>query len=498
MPAVKRIPIWSALSDGQAYTPCMGLTGGVGRMFGAGLGLDHPLSCAAGAFVAQSPLQHKGVLVLSMALSILVIFFLVFLNAVFAMGELALISVRKPRLAQLQENGVRGAERAMRLAEDPQIFLPTVQVGMTLVSILEGTFGGVQIEAHLTPILERFAVLRPFASQLSMVVVVVFITAIMLVLGELVPKQLALREPEKMAARLAMPLELLARVTGPVVLLLRASSNMVLRLMGASDAVNQNLTEEELKAYIAEGARLGVLEHEERSMIERLLRLADRPVRAIMTPRNELCWIDRHAGREALVQLLKQTSYARIVVCEGGVDNPVGVILAKDMLDRVLEGMPVSIEAGMRPMEVVPDSISALDMLERMRSISLGMAFVLDEYGAFEGVVTPADLFDAIVGETSHEQPQSSHHAANIPAPDAVIALEGTASVDEIKDMLGLRSLPQEGSYHTLGGLLLALLRRVPAVGDKVAYDGWLFEVLEVEGRRVARVRASSQALAEN
>ena len=466
-------------------------------MFGAGLARVHPLSCARG-FCCAKPATAKGVLVLSMALSILVIFFLVFLNAVFAMGELALISVRKPRLAQLQESGVRGADRAMRLAEDPQIFLPTVQVGMTLVSILEGTFGGVQIEAHLTPILERFAVLKPFAPQLSMTVVVVFITAIMLVLGELVPKQLALREPEKMAARLAMPLELLARVTGPVVMLLRASSNMVLRLMGASDAVNQSLTEEELKAYIAEGARLGVLEHEERSMIERLLRLADRPVRAIMTPRNELCWIDRHAGREALVQVLKQTSYARIVVCEGGVDNPVGVILAKDMLDRVLEGMPVSIEAGMRPMVVVPDSISALDMLERMRSISLGMAFVLDEYGAFEGVVTPADLFDAIVGETSHEQPQSSHHAANVPAPDAVISLEGTASVDEIKDMLGLRSLPEEGSYHTLGGLLLALLRRVPAVGDKVAYDGWLFEVLEVEGRRVARVRASRQALAEN
>lgn len=275
-----------------------------------------------------------------MALSILVIFFLVLLNAVFAMGELALISVRKPRLVMLQEQGVRGAERALRLAEDPQIFLPTVQVGMTLVSILEGTFGGVQIEAHLTPMLERIPAIKPIAPQLSMIVVVVLITAIMLVLGELVPKQLALREPEKVAARLAAPLEVLANATRPVVWLLRQSSNVVLRLMGAADAVNQTLTEEELKAYIAEGARLGVLEHEERTMIERLLRLADRPVRAIMTPRNELVWIDRHAGREALVQALKQTTYARLVVCEGGVDNPVGVVLAKDMLDRVLDGMP--------------------------------------------------------------------------------------------------------------------------------------------------------------
>ena len=432
-----------------------------------------------------------------MAFSILVIVFLVLLNAVFAMGELALISVRKPRLARLQEQRVRGADSAMRLAENPQIFLPTVQIGMTLVSILEGTFGGVRIEAHLTPILEQFAVLRPVAPQLSMVLVVVLITTLILVLGELVPKQLALREPEVMAARLALPLEMLANMTRPVVWLLRQSSNLVLRLMGARDAVNQTLTEDELKAYIAEGARLGVLEHEERTMIERLLRLADRPVRAIMTPRNELYWIDRYAGRGALARALRQSTYARIVVCEGGVDNPVGVVLAKDMLDRVLDGMPASIEAGLRPMVVVPDSISALDMLARMRGIPLGMAFVFDEYGAFEGIVTASDLFDAIVGETSHETQHRTREDA-APAQDAVLLLDGAESADEVKDQLGLRALPDEGSYHTLGGLILALLRRVPAVGDKVAYEGWLFEVQEVEGRRVSRVRASRQALAEN
>lgn len=432
-----------------------------------------------------------------MTASILIIFLLVILNAVFAMGELALISVRMPRLAILREQGMRGADRAMRLAEDPQIFLPTVQVGMTLVSILEGTFGGVQVEAHLTPMLEKIDFLRPVAAQVSMVLVVLAITALMLVLGELVPKQLALREPEKMAARLALPLELLAHATRPVVWVLRQSSNIVLKLMGAGDAVSQTLTEEELKAYIAEGARSGVLEHEERTMIERLLRLADRPVRAIMTPRNELYWIDRHAGRDALIKALKQTTYARLVVCEGGVDNPVGVVLAKDMLDRMLDGMPVSIEAGLRQMVVVPDSISALDMLERMRSISLGMAFVFDEYGSFEGVVTASDLFDAIVGEGGHDASQTTaaHHA---PTQDDVLLMDGTESADEVKDRLGLRSLPDEGSYHTLGGLILALLRRVPAIGDKVVYSGWLFEVLEMEGRRVSRVRASRQVLAEN
>ncbi|OUJ15659.1 hemolysin family protein [Acetobacter sp. DsW_063] len=429
-----------------------------------------------------------------MTVSILVILLLVLLNAVFAMGELALISVKRPKLVLMERNGVRGADRALRLADDPQSFLPTVQIGMTLVSILEGTFGGVKIEASLTPWLASFPSIAPFASDISMVVVVVAITGLMLVLGELVPKQLALRRPEQIAATLSLPLEILATVARPIVLLLRLSSNLVLRLMRVPPASKQALTEEELKAVLAEGAQSGVLEHEERTMIERLLRLADRPVRAIMTPRNEISWIERHAGRAALITELRKTTYSRLVVCEGGVDNPVGVILASDMLDRLLDGMPVSIEAGLRKPVVVPDTISALDMLERMRSIPLGIALVVDEYGSFEGIVTASDLFDAIVGEVSDH---GQHTRLEAKAGDMLV-LEGSEPADEVKDRLDLGELPGEGDYHTLGGLILALLRRVPAVGDKVVFSGWLFEVLEMEGRRVTRVRASRQALAEN
>lgn len=429
-----------------------------------------------------------------MTYPVLIIFLLILLNALFAMGEMALISVRRVRLVSLQEQGVSGAGRALKLADDPQSFLPTVQIGMTLVSILEGTFGGVQIEAALTPRLEAIPALRPFADHLSMILVVVTITALMLVMGELVPKQLALRHPERIAARLALPLELMAVVARPCVWLLRLSSDMILRTMGVRPAARDTLTEEELRAVLVEGAQSGVLEHEERTMIERLLRLADRPVRAIMTPRNELLWVERHSGREALIQTLKHSVFSRLVVCEGGVDNPVGVILARDMLDRLLDGMPVSIEAGMRRPVVVPDTISALDMLERMRSIPLGIALVVDEYGSFEGIVTASDLFDAIVGEVSeHGHPTEPHIKQ-----DDVLILEGSESADEIKDRLALGSLPAEGDYHTVGGLILALLRRVPSVGDKVVFAGWLFEVLEMEGRRVIRVRASRQAVANN
>ncbi|GBQ29139.1 HlyC/CorC family transporter [Gluconacetobacter azotocaptans] len=429
-----------------------------------------------------------------MIVPFLVILFLVILNGVFAMGELALISARPARLAVLQRKGVKGAERALRLAGDPQSFLPTVQVGITLVSILEGTFGGTRIEAYLTPWLARFVLLRPFAAELSMAVVVVAITSLMLVLGELVPKQLALRHPETIAARLSLPLEGLALLTRPVVWLLGHSSGLVLRLMGVGAMTREALTEEELKAYIAEGAQSGVLEQEERNMIERLLRLADRPVRAIMTPRNELFWIERRASREELRRILRTTAHTRIVVCDGGVDNPVGVILAKDMLDRMLDGKPVSIESGLRKPVVVPDTISAFDMVERMRSVSMGIALVLDEYGSFEGIVTASDLFAAIVGE--HHEPGST--PKRLLMQEDVLILDGFMPADEVKDRLGLADLPQEGSYHTLGGLILALLRRVPAAGDKVVFSGWLFEVMETEQRRVVKVRASRQILAEN
>ncbi|TLU73085.1 hemolysin family protein [Lichenicoccus roseus] len=429
-----------------------------------------------------------------MLFSVFLVLLLVLLNGVFAMGELALISARRPRLAVLERRGVPGADRARKLAEDPQRFLPTVQVGITLVSIIEGTFGGARIASSLTPYLERVAVLRPFANQLALTLVVIVITALMLVLGELVPKQLALRRPEVIAARLALPLVVLSRVATPAVWLLSRSSSLVLRLAGIRREPRQTVTEEELRAVLAEGAQAGVFEHEERNMIERLLRLADRPVRAIMTPRNELSWLERQAGREEIVAALKTGIHTRLVVCDGDVDNPVGVILVKDALDLMLDGHELSVDALMRAPQVVPETISAFDALERLRGLPIGLLLVLDEYGSFEGIVTSADVFAAIVGD--HAEPGAKPVPTHV--HDGVVSLDGTLAADEVKDRLLLGDLPAEGSYHTLAGLILALLRRVPAVGDKVAFSGWMFEVVEMDGRRVQRVRASRTKLAEN
>lgn len=430
-----------------------------------------------------------------MMISVLTIVLLIFLNGVFATGELALISARRARLANLAQKKVAGAERALKLAENPQNFLPTVQIGMTLVSILEGAFGGSQIEEAVRHFIEHWAVLQPFAGELSIIIVVAFITFAMLVFGELVPKQIALHKPETIAIRLSSALVMLAWCTRPVVWLLSRTSDLVLRLIGIGALPRATVTEEELKAVLQEGMQAGILETEEREIIERLLRLADRPVRAIMTPRNELFWIDRNADEETLARKLRQSSYGRIVVCDGDVDHPVGVMLAKDVMDRLLLGLPLSIDAVLRTPPAIPDSLTAQGMIERLKGISLGIVFVFDEYGSFEGVVTPSDVFEAIIGdETLDASTQKGEEAGG----KEEYILDGTMPVDEVCARLGISAPPEDGRYHTLGGALMALLRRVPAKGDKVVFSGWLFEVLEMERRRVLRVRVSRWALAKN
>lgn len=420
---------------------------------------------------------------MAIGFELIVILLLIIVNGLFSMSELALISVRRARLAVLRRKGVAGADTALALAEDPQRFLPTVQVGITLVGILAGVFGGAQVGHRIAGYLVGLPYVGPIAEPLSLGVVVVAITYLTMVLGELVPKQLALRRPEAIAVWVARPIAGLARVTGPAVWLLSSSSGVVLRLFGLHRAPQQTVTEEELKALLAEGAQAGVLEFEERDMIERVLRLADKPVRAIMTPRTELAWLDRTAPARDIAATLKSAPHSRFVVCDGSIDNVVGVVQAKDILDRLLNGGELSVSAALRQPMVMPDTVSAFDALERLRPDPLGMALVLDEYGSFEGVVTAADVLQAIVGDPASAAPHPGGPAAEGEA--GVLVLDGLVPVDELKLRLGLPDLPAEGHYHTLAGLMLALLRRVPRAGDRIVFGGWRFEVLEMEGRRV-------------
>ena len=325
-----------------------------------------------------------------------------------------------------------------------------------------------------------------------MVVVTTYLT---LVLGELVPKQLALRRPEQVAVWCRPPLTAwIARIDRPGGLaarrLLRPGAA---RCSACTARRRQAVTEEELKALLAEGTQTGVLETEERDMIERVLRLADKPVRAIMTPRTELAWIDRTDPPRDIVATLKSAPHSRFVVCDGAVDNVVGVVQAKDILDRLLDGGELSIGAALRQPIVVPDTVTALDALERLKSEPLGLALVLDEYGSFEGLVTAADVLEAIVGDATDATPQPGGPAG---PTEPVLVMDGLMPVDELKSRLELPDLPAEGSYHTLAGLLLALLRRVPRMGDRIVFGGWRFEVLEMDERRVARVRVEREPAA--
>ena len=429
---------------------------------------------------------------MALALEIFVVVLLIVLNGVFAMSELALVSARRARLTVLEHKGVAGAALARALAEDPQRFLPTVQVGITLVSVVSGVYGGAQIAAGLAELFSDYPAVRPYANEAALGLVVVVTTFLTLVVGELVPKQLALRHPEAISARVATPLAALARISGPVVWLLGKASGLVLRLFGPQDTERETVTEEELKALLHEGTEEGVLETGERQMIERLLRLADKPVRAIMTPRNEIAWIDRADTRAELVEALKAAPYSRFVVCEGAVDFPIGVVQAKDILDRLLDGDELQIAGQLRQPQVFPDTVTALDALERLKADPIGLALVMDEYGSFEGVVTASDLLHAIVGDAEVKR------APGEPEPlagEEVLSLEGGTPVDELKARLDLPALPAEGSYHTVAGLVLALLQRVPKPGDRIVFAGWRFQVEEMEGRRVTRVRVERDPL---
>jgi putative hemolysin len=420
-----------------------------------------------------------------LALQLIILTILILLNGAFALSELALVSARRAMLTLMERRLVRGAAKARALADNPQAYLPASQFGITLIGILTGVFGGAQLGTKLAVPLSRIPTLAPYANTLALTITVLVITFFSLVFGELVPKQLALRHPERLAVIVAQPLAILARIATPVVWLLGISTKLVLSAFGPPGEDHRAMSEEELKAMLVEGAETGVLETEERDIIERVLRLADKPVRAIMTPRTEIAWIDRTASRPTIIATLRAAPHSRFVVCDGSIDNVAGIVQAKDILDRVLDGKDFSLAAALRQPMAIPDSVSALEALERLKSDILGIAIVLDEYGSFEGMVTAADVLEAIVGDAEDASPNNG-------APQTTqteFEFDGLMPVDETQARLHLPDLPNPGSYHTLGGLILALLRRPPHTGDAIIFGGWKFEVLAMDGRRVDRVK---------
>jgi putative hemolysin len=407
------------------------------------------------------------------------------LNGFFAMAELAVVSSRRIRLQQMADEGHPGAAQALALADNPGQLLSAVQVGITLIGILSGAFGGATLGQRLGPVLDEIPYVDPYGNQLAVVLVVVAITALSVVIGELVPKQIALSAPEIIAARMARPLDLLSRVFRPFVWILERSSAGLLHLLGVPERSAASVTEEEVRFTIAEGTEAGVIEKVEQQMIHGVLALADRPVVAEMTPRPDVYWIDLDDDPAQIAREVAECPYSRLVVARGGdLGRPLGVMQKKDLVEDLIAGKGLHLEPHLREPVYVPENVSVLRMLEMFRKVSLHVAFVVDEYGDFLGIITLTDVLSAIAGDLPEEHEPMPEDIT--PRADGTYLVDGRVPIDELAQKFGLPA--SDGEFHTAAGLALERLARIPVEGDTFAVGDWRVEVIDMDGRRIDKL----------
>lgn len=424
---------------------------------------------------------------------IAVLLLLLVLNGVFAMAEIAIVSARKARLQQWAEAGDAGAQTALDVARDPNQFLSTVQIGITLVGIFAGAFGGATLTEAVRHGLEGVPSLKPYSAPLAFGSVVLVITFLSLVLGELAPKRIGLANAERIAVLVARPMQMLSKITAPAVAVLGWSTEGLLRLFRVRASEEPPVTEEELRLLMAQGTVAGVFEAAEQQMVESVFRLADRRVRGLLTPRSEICWIDEEeASTELLLEALHTRPRSLYPVAKGTLDHVVGVASARTLLLQYATNQQFDLAAATREPLLVPETLSALRLLDRFRETGEEMALVLDEYGGIEGLVTLADILSAVVGEMGAFQ-QPGAEPAVVQRADGSWLLEGLLPVDEARRLLGVKHLPEEDvetphSYETIAGYLMERLGRLPTTGDIVEAGEFRFEVVDMDGRRVDKV----------
>jgi putative hemolysin len=421
-------------------------------------------------------------------LEIFIVLCLVVLNGVFALSELAIVSARRGKLKAMAEAGRKGARRALALAENPGRFLSTVQIGITLVGVIAGAFSGATLGVQLEEVLMAQGMSRDWAEAVGLGVVIIAITYLSLIIGELVPKNLALRNPEKIACAVAPMMTALARVGSPLVSLLDGSTKLVLRLAGQVPEPHAKVTEEEIRSLVAEAESAGVIDIGERQMIAGVLRLGDRPVRGLMTPRTDVDWIDLSADEEEIKARLISTGHSRLPVGEATADTMIGVVQTRELLAALLSGQPLDVRAHARNAPIIPETMDALDLLKVLRDAPVPMALIHDEYGHFEGLVTPADILEAIAGVFQSDSDGREPYA--VERADGSWLLSGAMPSDEMADLLGI-PLPAGSGYQTAAGFMLAQLRRLPATGESVESYGWRFEVVDLDGRRIDKLLVS-------
>lgn len=421
---------------------------------------------------------------------VVIILVLVAVNGVFAMSELAIASSRKARLEAMARTGSGGARAALQLSADPGKFLSTVQVGITLIAVISGAYSGEALgEPTAIRLQHWFGWSADFADKAGFALVIGLTTFISLIIGELVPKQIALRSPEPIAAAMAVPMSWLARIAAPIVWLLDSTSALLFRLIGLSRESEDQVTAEELHLIVAEASKSGVIEEHERSIISGVVRLADRPVREVMTPRTEVDWLDIGLDEAGIREKLATSPHTRLPVAEGSVDAVIGVVQARDIVAAAIRGDPLDLKVLMRSAPIVIDQLDAMDALVRLRHAEVPMALIHDEYGHFEGIVTPADLLAAIAGAfASDTDPHDSPDF--VQRDDGSYLVAGSASADLVAEKLDL-DLPDDRDYATAAGLVLAVLKRLPEEGESIVEQGWRFEVVDLDGRRIDKLLVS-------
>jgi putative hemolysin len=417
-----------------------------------------------------------------------IILALIALNGVFAMSELAIVSARSARLQAMADAGSSGAAAALRLGRDPGKFLSTVQIGITLIGIIAGAYSGASLGGPTGERLMQLGIEREWALTIGFGLVIGATTYASLVIGELVPKQFALIAPERIAAIMARPMEWLAWIAAPFVWLLDRSSALIFRLLGLKRDNRDALTAEELRVVFTEATHAGIIEEHEHKVIAGVVRLADRPVREVMTPRTDVDWIAADATAEDVRDRLLNSLHTRLPVMGDSVDEVLGVVQSRDIVAAQIAGKPLDLKSLLRKAEIVPDQLDAMDALEILRSSEVPMLLVHDEYGHFEGIVTPNDLLAAIAGEFASDQEQGS--AANIVAlDDGSLLIAGSMSADAMAEALDI-DLPDDRDFATAAGFVLHILRRLPEEGDSFAEDGWHFQVVDMDGRKIDKLRA--------
>jgi putative hemolysin len=423
---------------------------------------------------------------------VLVIAGLILLNGLFSMSELAIVSARPARLKVAAERGNRGARCALALASDPGRFLSTVQIGITLIGIIAGAYSGASLGKPVGDRLVMLGLPARAAGEAGFVLVIVATTYFSLVIGELVPKQVALRVTEPVAIAASRPMLLLSRLMAPFVWLLDRSSGLLLRLLGLRQGGEAGVTAEELQMIFAEATRSGVIEEDERQIMTGIMRLADRPVRELMTPRTELDWVDLTASEAELRSRIKESPHSLLPVAEDTADNIVGVIKVRDVLALLLAGRRVNIGRVMKKAEIIPDQLDAMDALRLLQQSGVAMALVHDEYGHLEGIVTPADLLSAIVGNfVSHRD--EGDEPMIVEREDGSLLIAGALPADSLASRLAL-DLPEDREYATAAGYVLSVLKRMPKEGEHFTDQDWRFEIVDMDGLKIDKLLVTSLA----